>query len=68
MMNSHDKIPDHARPNFVLSDNAIQEILDMRGTPYNCDFCGKPEKPDKLYPEEAGDFACEDCMKKWGEL
>lgn len=57
---------DRAHRAFI--DAIIDEIRKMRIIQEKCDFCGKPENPDKLYPEEAGDFACEDCMKKWGEL
>jgi len=48
-------------------DDARAFIEAFRGTPNKCDFCDREMPPDKLHPEEAGMWVCEDCLKKWGE-
>lgn len=41
-------------------------IVELRGGyPETCSFCGKKPPPEELIPEEAGDWACEDCVARW---
>lgn len=41
-------------------------IADLRGgVPDSCSFCGKATKPEDLHPEEAGEWACIECIKRW---
>jgi len=43
-------------------------IVALRGgVPKGCDFCQKPTAPEKLHPEEAGMWVCEECLAKWEE-
>lgn len=41
-------------------------IVDLRGTPTKCDFCGKEYPEEDLHPEEAGQWICIECIKKLG--
>ena len=34
------------------------------GIPENCSFCFKKTHPDKMNPEEAGEWICDDCLAK----
>lgn len=51
------------------SGNSVswQDIVDMRGgvEPTKCDFCGEDKPPIELEPEEAGMWACIDCIERW---
>lgn len=50
------------------NDDVRQLIVDLRGgIPAKCDFCGKETPPDLMEPEEAGDWACSDCVARWAE-
>jgi hypothetical protein len=43
-----------------------EDIADFRGgIPTLCDFCHQPRTIEELEPEEAGDWACHDCLRKW---
>lgn len=47
---------------------AFDLIVSLRGgLPEKCDFCGQPYT-DARYPvpEEAGEWACNECLKRWG--
>lgn len=43
-------------------------ILTMRGGhPDECDFCDQPFNEERRpEPEEAGQWACTECLKRWG--
>ena len=46
--------------------DARELIVVMRGgVPKSCSFCLAETPPEKLHPEEAGDWACEDCLTRW---
>lgn len=41
-------------------------IIGLRGgVPSKCDFCQRETAPERLHPEEAGDWACQDCVDRW---
>jgi len=42
-------------------------IVELRGgLPEACDFCGQPYTDDRYpVPEEAGDWACSECVARW---
>jgi len=44
-----------------------QDIVDLRGgvTPTKCDFCKVEYGPEFLEPEEAGAWACINCLARW---
>jgi hypothetical protein len=43
-----------------------EDIANFRGgVPLCCDFCHCLRNLDELEPEEAGDWACHDCLRKW---
>jgi hypothetical protein len=43
-----------------------EDIADIRGaTPVRCDFCQCLRNFEELEPEEAGDWVCHDCLRKW---
>jgi hypothetical protein len=43
-------------------------IIALRGgIPEKCDFCGKQTPPEQMHPEEAGEWACETCLKRDGK-
>ncbi len=49
--------------------NMINLIAELRGgMPERCDFC-KKQFTEQNYPtpEEAGEWACIECVKKWDE-
>jgi hypothetical protein len=48
-------------------DAAFNLIVDLRGgLPEKCDFCHEPFTEQRYpVPEEAGDWACSDCVKLW---
>lgn len=35
------------------------------GVPSKCDFCGSETEPHDLHPEEAGEWACITCIRRW---
>jgi hypothetical protein len=35
------------------------------GFPQRCDFCHVSTPPERLHPEEGGDWVCEDCITRW---
>lgn len=45
---------------------ARELIVALRGgIPAKCDFCEQETAPEKLHPEEAGDWVCETCLRRW---
>lgn len=41
-------------------------IANLRGgIPDCCNFCGKTTEAEKLHPEEAGMWVCEECLARW---
>lgn len=47
-------------------ESARDLIIGLRGgVPAACDFCLKPTPEHDLHPEEAGQWACIECMKRW---
>lgn len=43
-------------------------IIALRGgLPAQCDFCKQPTEEEKLHPEEAGEWVCEECLKRWAK-
>ena len=43
-------------------------VVALRGeVPSKCDFCYQPKPLEELEPEEAGDWVCHDCLKRWDE-
>lgn len=43
-------------------------IINLRGgLPAQCDFCKQPTVEEKLHPEEAGEWVCEECLKRWAK-
>lgn len=45
---------------------ARELIIAMRGgVPEHCDFCGQSQCPEDLHPEEAGQWACNECLTRW---
>lgn len=52
-----------------MSNDARDLIVALRGgVPEQCDFCGSKPLPELLHPEEAGMWACEDCLRRWGDI
>jgi hypothetical protein len=50
------------------NDDVWNLIAGVRGEfPTKCDFCQQEAKPEDLHPEEAGDWVCTSCLKRWGE-
>jgi len=49
-----------------MENDLVRKLIeDLRGgVPGKCSFCGKATPPDKLHPEEAGDWICEECIKQ----
>lgn len=49
--------------------NTLDLLIQLRGgLPECCDFCGQPYTQDRHpVPEEAGEWACTDCSKRWSE-
>lgn len=47
----------------------ILDIAELRGgMPECCDFCKQPYSETRLpEPEEAGQWACTDCVNRWRE-
>lgn len=42
-------------------------IVDLRGgVPEKCSFCLKETPAEKLHPEEAGDWICNECIARIG--
>jgi hypothetical protein len=42
------------------------DIADLRGeTPTACDYCQKARHFEELEPEEAGQWICHDCLRRW---
>ena len=37
------------------------------GMPPKCDFCGTDTPPEQLEPEEAGDWVCWRCLRRWAQ-
>lgn len=37
------------------------------GVPEACDFCRQPRASDELEPEEAGEWVCHECLRRWEE-
>ena len=52
-----------------MSDCTWQMLIDLRGGhPEKCDFCDQPYTDERHpEPEEAGMWACSECMKRWHE-
>lgn len=51
---------------WIMSNEARELIIALRGgVPPKCDFCNKEIPPEHLHPEEAGDWACIDCITRW---
>lgn len=47
-------------------DSVRQFIEDFRGgVPSKCDFCQHETPPEKLEPEEAGEWVCHACLDRW---
>lgn len=44
-----------------------RDIAELRGgLPEACDFCGQPYGPERYpVPEEAGEWACSECLARW---
>ena len=42
-------------------------IIGLRGVPDKCDFCYQFKPLEELEPEEAGDWVCHECLKRWSE-
>lgn len=42
--------------------SARKLIIELRGYPTQCDFCGQPKPENQLHPEEAGRWICIDCI------
>jgi ribosomal protein L37AE/L43A len=52
----------------LTNDDVRQAIIGLRGgLPPQCDFCGKDTKPENLHPEEAGCWACIECIERWNK-
>jgi hypothetical protein len=47
--------------------NLLQMIAELRGgIPVKCDFCNQPYSEQRHpVPEEAGEWACTECWKRW---
>ena len=50
-----------------MSDIDVRQmIIDLRGgIPEKCDFCQQTMPEEKMHPEEAGMWACIDCIDRW---
>lgn len=50
------------------NDAAFSLIAGLRGgVPDKCDFCEEPYNAQRWpIPEEAGEWACNECYKRWG--
>ena len=35
------------------------------GFPIHCSFCDVSTPPERLHPEEGGDWVCEECITRW---
>jgi hypothetical protein len=49
------------------NQTAFEMIVALRGgLPAACDFCGQPFTAARYpVPEEAGEWACSECMTRW---
>ena len=49
--------------------NMLEMITEMRGgVPESCDFCSSVfTEENYATPEEGGDWACIECVRKWEE-
>lgn len=46
--------------------NSRDLIIALRGgIPAKCDFCGKETPPERMDPEEGGEWVCYDCEERW---
>lgn len=46
--------------------DARELIVALRGgVPAKCDFCQQEVEPENLHPEEAGEWACIECIMRW---
>jgi len=52
-----------------MNNPILELIVAMRGgIPDRCDFCDQPfTEANYPTPEEAGEWACIECVKKWDE-
>ncbi len=48
-------------------DDVTEMLIALRGgIPEKCDFCLKPFTKERYpTPEEAGDWACSECLERW---
>ena len=48
------------------NDEVRDLIADLRGgIPACCDFCGQATEQHDLHPEEGGEWACIECIRRW---
>ena len=53
----------------MTNDEVKALVIALRGgLPEKCDFCGKETAEPDLHPEEAGAWACTDCLRRWGDI
>lgn len=51
----------------MSNDDVRNLIVDLRGgIPDKCSFCANPTEPQNLHPEEAGEWICNECIKRMG--
>jgi hypothetical protein len=53
----------------VTEEPTARELIEaLRGKPpTKCDYCHKETLPEHLEPEEGGEWACHECLRRWGE-
>ena len=50
-------------------NKTIELIAAIRGgIPEKCDFCDWPLNESNAVPEECGDWACVNCLIRWGDI
>ena len=50
-----------------MNNEDVRELIEgiRGGVPGVCSFCQKEKLPHELEPEEAGDWACRECLARW---
>lgn len=51
---------------MMSNDEVKAMIADLRGgIPPKCEFCGEVRPENEMHPEEAGEWACIHCIRRW---
>lgn len=60
-----DELEQYEREHFPFEVTKHDIAMLRGGFPGKCDFCGRDMTPEQLEPEEAGDWVCWYCLRKW---